>query len=258
MALKFSKKMGSKSDEPEKETTSTKPKLKYGSQAKKLVEQEEAKTAARQAQYGKAFRFRIPYEGNKTKEVVLTFLDGELDEDGMLNIPYVREHTLKVNGQWTNIICTEDEEGFCPICNDDDSPALVGYLTVLDHTPYKMKNGETREVTKKLLVAKKASLQVLTNQATKRKGLTGCTFEVQRTGDREPAIGNQYDFMQKDSLEELAKENGWPEELIEPLKYEDEVTYYTSAELLELGVGTPLSGPGTQKPLDDSDISDKM
>ena len=260
MALKFGKTANKNSaqDESKKEEKKTasgsdenQPKfLKKGKAAQKVIEQEEAKAEARAAQNGKAFRYRIKYEKN-CPEVNVTFLDGELDEEGMLDIPYAREHTVKINGRWENFICTEDDEGYCPICADGDEPSLVGYLSVVDHRPYTLKNGSVIEMARRLFVAKKATIQLLTNQAQKRGGLTGCTFGVTRTGEREPAVGNQFDFVQKDSIEDLIKMSGEEPEMFEPLNYEEELAYHTGDELLELGVGKPQTGPGTEKGVKD-------
>jgi len=259
MALKFGKKGGDttkdKTEEKQNNTASTGKKsfLKKGKEAQTAMVQEEQKAEARAANANKAFRFRIKYEGKKTPEVTITFLDGELNEEGMLDIPYAREHTVKINGRFENIICTEDEEGYCPVCATGDEPALVGYLTVVDHTPYTLKNGTVREMTRKLFVAKKATIQMLTNQAQKRGGLTGCTYGVMRTGEREPAVGNQYDFVQKDTLDDLIKmaEDENAEEIFTPLDYEEELEYRTAEELVELGIGVAQSGPGTEKSMKD-------
>lgn len=261
MGLKFNKGAGgttkkTATNEEKKESSSSKSSgsfLKKGAAAKTVIEQEEVKAEARQAQMGKAFRFRIKYEGKKTEEVTITFLDGELDEEGMLDIPYAREHTVKINGRFENVICTEDHDGYCPICATGDEPALVGYLSVVDHTPYTLKNGTVREMTRKLFVAKKATIQLLTNQASKRGGLTGCTYTVMRTGEREAAVGNQYDFVQKDELADLIKmaESEDAEEIFTPLDYEEELEFRTADELVELGFGPAQSGPGTEKGMKD-------
>lgn len=263
MGLKFGKAaQGAASkaaDEPKAETTpaSTGKKfgfLKKGTEAKEVLQKEEAKAEARAANASKSFRFRIKYEGKQTPEVNITFLDGELNEEGMLDIPYAREHTVKINGRFENIICTEEDEGYCPICArgaEGDDAALVGYLSVVDHTPYTLKNGTVREMTKKLFVAKRATIQMLTNQAAKRGGLTGCTYGVMRTGDREPAVGNQYDFVQKDDIADLIKQSGEEPEMWEPLNYEEELEYRTAEELVELGIGIAQSGPGTEKGVKD-------
>lgn len=263
MALKFNKNTQTKTEskkeaqgsqkvgEDNEASDEKKPKfLKKGKAAQKVIEQEEAKAEARAAQNGKAFRYRIKYEKN-CPEVNVTFLDGELDEEGMLDIPYAREHTVKINGRFENIICTEDEEGYCPICAGGDEPSLVGYLTVVDHRPYTLKNGTVIEMARRLFVAKKATIQLLTNQAQKRGGLTGCTFGVTRTGDREPAVGNQFDFVQKDDLDDLVKMSGEEPEMFEPLNYEEEIVYRSAKELEEQGIGVAQSGPGTEKGVKD-------
>lgn len=277
MALKFAKKhqtgagsaagsAGQPGSDAKTESKAPAPSfLKKGTAAKALHKEEEAKAAARQSQFGAAFRFFIPYKPGTPNMTTLTFLDGNLDDEGMLDIPYFKEHTIKVNGQWTNFVCTEDDEGHCPICaSDTDVPAFVGALTVIDHTGYTIKSGANAgtfvERSKKLFIAKRSTLQVLTAQAHKRGGLAGCTFEVTRTGDREPRTGNQFDFEQKDNLEELRQENQWEEALIQPLIYAEAIVYTAANELAEMGLGPAMSGPGTEKKsgIDSGAISDKM
>lgn len=261
-ALKFTKKTTDDQtapSTPKSETTSHKPKFLTGASAKKALHEEETKMKAKQEAAGKAFRFRLPYKPGEDNETQLTFLDGELDDDGILDIQYYREHTVKKDGYWQNILCTDDEEGYCPICEKgENSSVLVGYLSVLDHTPYTTKSGDQITISKKLFVAKRSTLQLLTKKAIKLGGLTGATFDVMRTGDREAAVGNQFDLIEKSPLAELAEANDWKPELIEPLDYEEELVYHTAAELAEMGMGPALSGPGTESKIDESELASKM
>lgn len=261
MALKFANKNGgsekaSAKPEPSKPASGKSPFMK-GAAAKSAMKKEEEKVAS----YGKTWRFRIPFKTGQDNETQITFLDGELDENGILDIPFAREHTVKKDGNWQNIICTEDAEGYCPICaaSEDSTPALVGYLSVLDHTEYTDKQGNQHSMTKRLFVAKRSTLQLLTKMAEKRGGLTGITFDVSRTGDREPAVGNVFDFIQKDDLEEMRQENGWKAEDIVPLNYDEELSYYTADQLAEMGFGPKMNGPGSQSSsIDEDALSDQM
>src|SRR5581483_9114433 len=117
--------------------------------------------------------------------------------------PMFYEHSVMINGNRENFICTSEQEGFCPICDKGDSKAyLVGVMTVVDHTPHKIKSGQnagkTIQNTRKLFVAKKETIKQLSKIAVKRGGLTGTTFDVTRGNDRTAAVGNQFDFVSKD------------------------------------------------------------
>ena len=46
--------------------------------------------------------------------------------------------------------------------------------------------GKVIKNTRKLFIAKNQTIKMLTKLAAKRGGLQGCTFDVARTGDKEP------------------------------------------------------------------------
>lgn len=227
--------------------------LKTGSEAKEAMVHEEAKAEAYKAEAGKMWRFYLK-DGEERK---VTFLDGTLDEDGMLDDTRFYQHMVQHNGSWTNYVCTADVDKTqpCPICErgNDFRPSLVGVLTVIDHTPHTIKNGpKAGQIIKdqrKLYVAKKGTIQHLAKLAGKRGGtLAGCTFDISRTGDKEPGVGNQFDFVeQHGSIEELMEAFGISAEDCQPANYMDEITYYSPQELIDLGVGKALGGTGYEK-----------
>lgn len=222
--------------------------LKTGEAAKNTLAQAEAAAEMAKANAGKAWRFWIK-EGEDKK---ITFLDGEVDDDGILSCPMYHEHSILVNGDRTNFVCTQEQEGYCPICamGNDSKSALVGVLSVLDHTPHKVQNGPNAgkiiQHTRKLFVAKKGTIRLLSKIALKRGGLTGATFEVSRTGDKAPNVGDQFDYVEKASYEHLASTYGLDLKDVGPLNYAEEITYLTSAELLARGIGKAHSGIGKE------------
>ena len=232
--------------------------MKTGAAAKKALVEEEARAEKNKAEQGKLWRYWMPEDSDRK----ITFLDGDLDDEGMLDIPMFHEHFVKVNGSSENYVCTMEQEGFCPLCNTGDSkPALVGIMTVVDHTPYKVKTGanagKVYKDRKKLFVAKKQTVRMLSKLAVKRDGLRGCTFDVSRTGDKSAGVGNQFDFDCKSTVAELMAAYSIEADALEPADYDAEVTYRTSEELADLGLGAGPSGPGfensgvTKKNLDD-------
>lgn len=290
MALSFMKKGGAaaapntsestdtKADAPQsqKTTSSTtsaasgsasgKPKisfLKTGKAAKETIKNEEVAAEARKAQNGKMFTFYMkPGEDRQ-----ITFLDGELDEDGMLAVPVYHEHVFQMNGSIKEFVCTADVDQSqpCPICEKGDSrPTMVGLLTVIDHSEHTIQSGpnagQKRKNERRLFKAKMGTLKLLTKAAAKRGGLTGCTFDVSRVGEKSANVGSNFDFTKKwDDLSELAAHYGLDEEGVTPANYEEEVPYLTPDELIALGVGKKFTGIGTKsKEVDKKGLADQL
>lgn len=264
MALKFAKKAAhsaaSSSDEPKSETSTKKSTasnssatsnvtwMKKGSAAKEAMADEEAKAELRKQEAGKMWRFWMP-EGEERQ---LTFLDGKIDDEGMLDIWMFYEHTIRINGNWENFICTAeaDQTQPCPICEKGDRPSLVGVMTVIDHSEHTVKNGPNKgkviKNTRKLFVAKRQTITLLTTLAKKRGGLVGCTFDVTRLGDNAASVGSAFDFQHKfttrqEIMDKYGLEN---EEDVMPANYAEEITYRSPEELIELGVGKAQTGVG--------------
>ncbi len=224
--------------------------MKKGAAAKEAIKHEEAKAEERKAEAGKLWRFRMAPEG----EGQITFLDGSLDKEGDLDIFMFYEHTLRLNGEWENFVCTNeaDQSVPCPICESGDKASLVGVLTVIDHTPHTIKRGPNAgkviKNTRKLFVAKRGSIELLRKLGVKRGGLAGCTFDVIRGDDKTPAVGSTFDFVQKfTNLGEIAEKYGLKTEDVQVANYAEEVRFRTPDELIALGVGKAVAGPGTGK-----------
>lgn len=232
--------------------------MKKGKDASDALANEEAQAELRKQEQGKLWRFWMPQD----EERQVTFLDGDLDEHGMLDIPMFYEHQVKQNGNWTNFVCTSEQEP-CPICEKGESkPSLVGVLTVIDHTPHKIKSGQnegkTIQNSRKLFVAKRNTIKLLTKAAVKRGGLAGCTFDVTRTGEKDPSVGSSFEFVQKfESGDEIAEKYDMKPEDIVPAEYETEIQYRTADELCDLGIGKKHGGPGTEKGLSKK-VSDQL
>lgn len=242
---------------PSKTSTADKPKsgfgfLKTGAAAKQALAEEEAKAELAKQEAGKLWRFWMPAGEDRT----ITFLDGDVDEDGMLDIPMFHEHQVRINGNYENFICTSEQEGHCPICDKGDSkPYLVGVMTIIDHTPHKVKSGKNAgkiiKDTRKMFVAKKQTIRQLAKIAAKRGGLAGCTFDVSRADDKSASVGSQFDFVSKASLEDVAGKYELKLEDAMPADYQAELTYRTAEELVELGVGKAAGGIGHEKGVTD-------
>jgi hypothetical protein len=224
--------------------------LKKGQVAKEAFENEEAKAEMAKQEAGRMWRYMMKDGTDKR----ITFLDGDLNEDGMLDITYFYEHTVRINGGWSNFICTADTDTSqpCPICESGDRPSFVGVMTVIDHSEHTIQKGPNAgkviKNQRKLFVCKRNTIKQLTKIAAKRGGLAGCTFDVSRTGDKEPSVGNQFDFVEKfESYDDIAAKYGLKLEDVQPAEYAEELKYRTPEELVELGVGKAVkSALGTK------------
>jgi len=246
--------------------------LKTGSASAQLAQQQAAEVAQRQAEQGKLFRFWVK-EGEEAR---ITFIDGDLTPEGYMAPPRYYEHNLYLNGNWNNhFVCPEktnpDAKDSCPICASGDRPALVALFSILDHRSIPSRDKtKTYKDTKKLLVAKPQTFEILNKIAVKRGGLACGTFDVSRFGDKSASVGSMFDFVEKKDLKELQKL--YMIDKVDPTKntkmkvtnfvpadYEKEIIYRTGEELLKLGFGKPggaapqtTSGPGSA-PADYSD-----
>lgn len=213
--------------------------LKRGAAAKEEFAKAEYK--AEQNSKKKVNRFWV----TKGETSTITFLDGNLDADGLLDIPYFYEHSVQMNGKWGHFfVCTQDTEP-CPICEGGLNNSYVGLLSVIDHTSYTAKDGKTYKDQVKLFAAKRDTIKQLQIYATKRGGLAGCKFDVSRTGDKSASVGNMFDFTDKSTIAQL-KAN-YPQSTT-PINYEEylQALYLSAKELRKLGFGSTLGPIGSE------------
>lgn len=233
--------------------------MKTGSAAKKALDEAEAKAEAAKEEIGKLWRFFLSPGEEKT----IAFMDGEIGEDGMLTAPVFDEHEVWRNGSADHFVCVAESEP-CPICAEGEHrSALIGLLTVIELTPYKVKTGKNAgkiiQYSRKLYTPKRHTIAQLTKIALKRGGLTGCVFEVSRGGEKDAKVGSQFDFVEKLSMAELAQKYDLKIEDCAPADYSKEITYRNAEQLVELGLGKAFGGPGTEKKkVDTSKLKDEL
>lgn len=213
--------------------------MKTGKKAQEMANQEEEKVQQQMAEANRMRRFFLP-AGADTK---ITFLDGKLDEDGVLDAPRYFEHNVFMGGKWTNwFVCTKEEEP-CPVCEGGNEPKLVAVFTVIDHSEWKSpKTGVVYKDQRKLLVCKRNSFKVLQKKAEKQGGLAGCTFDVARTSDKDASIGNDFDFCEKRTKAQLIEAYPTLKDEMCKADYEKEIPYLTADELRKLGFGSMVVG----------------
>lgn len=224
--------------------------LKRGKAARKEVKRDTAERARRKEERDNQVRRFWLKRGTERR---VTFLDGDLDEDGELSSTVYHEHNLYINGRWNNFfVCTGNEEEPCPICEEGKMPAMVAAFTVIDHTKFKDNAGKVHKNVISLLVAKHATYKLLEMQAVKRKGLTGATFDVGRIDeDQSAAVGSVFDYVGKNPLKAIKNKF----DVDGPFNYEQILGYKTPDELRAMGFGKGDT-VGGEKGIDDSDFED--
>lgn len=207
--------------------------LKKGKAAKKAKAKSEASSGGG----------NYPFWMKPDTDTSITFLDGNLDDDGLLENAVYEQHTMPMPPpkKFESFVCVADEEP-CPMCATGDAPTLVSAFTIIDHSSYE-KDGKTYKDNKRLFIAKPGTLKLLQKMATKRGGLAGCRFDVSRTDKKKANVGDIFDFDKKLKPKKLAAKY----KDSEPFDYEKEIKYYTAKELRNLGIGEAPMG-GTDEP----------
>lgn len=226
--------------------------IKKGSEAQKILAQQEAKAALLKSQVR---RYWIP-KGKTTKG---TFLDGAV-KDGMLDITYFHQHTVFMNGNYNNwFICTADDEP-CPVCEGGDSPEYVGALTIVDHGEFTSKqDGKTYKDQVRLFIAKRSTLALLLKRATAKQAmgsLAGCTFEISRsTAPKSPAVGDDFVFEDRQSVAKVISTYSTKENAVAPLNMEEvlKAMYLSADQLRKLGFGDQKAPIGSEPPPEEYD-----
>lgn len=213
--------------------------LKKGKAAHQMLDKADAEAEARKEAANQVRRYWMPPD----KENQITFLDGELDSDGMLEATSYWEHNLKLNGHWRNWFpCTQVQEP-CPICDGGDSnAALVSVFTVIDHGQYTDGKGVKHQHEIRLFACKREVFRRLQKIAAKRGGLKGCTFDVSRVNDKSAGCGDVFEFVEKQSIADIKKKYKLDDAGVKAIDYNEAIVYRTAKELNQLGFGEVSSG----------------
>lgn len=231
-------------------------KAAHDAYAREAAEQEMRREAQK-----RLHRFRI----DVNEPARITFLDGALDEDGLLAVPSLYEHTVQLAGRWATFVCVGGGAEACPICDSGRPPALVAAFTVIDHRPYTIRRGPKAGTVvvdqRKLFVAKKSTLAKLQFKATTLGGLDGVTMAVTRldTGDGlSPGVGTEFDFVERTPLAVLAEKYGAEGVVAD---YGQEFPYLPASRLIQLGLGRAPIAPAvgfTRRPIDIAKLAEAM
>lgn len=159
-----------------------------------LARQKE-KAAERKAQSNMPFRFFVM--PGETKQVIV--VDDKPDF-------FMYEHSLKDdNGKYGRKFCgCVKETANCPVCEATNRESYYAmFLTVIDLTPFKTRDGAEVEFSRKLLVVKPAQQKKFQRFYNKEGSLRGALFDMTRDGDKDSAIGNDIEFVEFVPDEEL-------------------------------------------------------
>jgi hypothetical protein len=200
------------------------------------------------------FRFWLEEGG----EARVTFVDGDLTDEGFLDILTYREHRLKgAPGKVPRFFtCTAEIEP-CPLDEDGNDAYLAGALTIIDHREFKSeRTKKTYKFMPRLYIATKNTIKKLQHHATAQGGLAGCTFDIARIGENSPRVGTEFTFVQKNSIEELQATWMKTDEKTKkevtyfvPADYEREIGYIDAKTLREkyhFGSGQPIGAESKQ------------
>lgn len=213
--------------------------LKTGNAAKQAMEKAEVEKKQRDmAHSDEVRRYWMPEDS----ETVITFLDGDVDEDGIFTTPCYAEHNMFLNGNWRNWFPCVGENEPCPLCemaedknNKTSRATLITLFTVIDHSEFES-GGKVYKDQIKLFAAKFETTKKLLKMAQKYGGLAGVTFDVSRGGSQSTAVGDTFIYDQKNTLEDLANTFGTEKQKIQPLDYAKVLKYYTADDLAGLGI----------------------
>ncbi len=227
--------------------------LKKGKAAKEALAEEQVAAKIREEQReNEVFRFYLKPEQERT----ITFLDGGLDSDGDLDTICYYEHTMNNPAQkYPKYVCINSPATgqTCPVCETGNNPYFATIFTVLTHEKwFSKKENKEFEGSVQLFVAKSGVAEKLRKKAKKLGGLEGATFEVTRSNKDAFNVGDDFDFVQKNSLEEL--QEGFPDCLVLPLDYDKVIKVHSVAELEQLGFGSKTTAIGGEAGATEDDL----
>lgn len=176
-----------------------------------------------------------------------------------------REHEFAIGGDWKNrahktcLTKTGDQDAKnCPYCAADNRGYFASALTVIHLCSYKSRDGKEVKNPLRLFVAKTQAVKILGKHAEKLgNDLSGCVFEVSRTGDKSPSVGDLFTFVERVKLNDLKvlKRLGF-EKAPKPYNYDEVFASTSKQEASEWLSNTSVesSGGGSASTDNDDDV----
>ena len=113
----------------------------------------------------------------------------------------IDEHNLTVDGDWKNwYTCLKKIDPPCPICSASHRPYYVGMLSVLAKW---VDDDGNAHWGKKIFAGKLNGIERIRRQLSKKGNLLYCKYEVARTGDRSEVTGDDYEFVERLTKEQV-------------------------------------------------------
>lgn len=171
-----------------------------GAIEKAQQEQENVERRREQRKLQMSGPFRLYLKQKSSREVVI------VDEAPDF---FMFEHQIYNNGapglpKYTNTGCVKEYET-CPACQKDGDSSFNLYLTVIDLEEYTNSNtGEIVEFSKKMMVVKSGQQRKFIRRHAKQGSLRGQVVTLTRDGPKDPVIGNDIEWEDKISEEDLA------------------------------------------------------
>lgn len=211
------------------------------------LERQKQKAEQRKATGNMPFRFRVPV--GETRRIIIC------DEAPDF---FMYEHALKdAEGRWGRLFtgCVKTFDN-CPVCEAQKQESYYAmFLTCIDLTPFTLRDGTEVEFSRKLLVVKPAQQKKFLRFFNKEGTLRGASFDMSRDGDKDSAIGNDIEFVEFVSEEEMESyTRSWKdrdgkrhtENCDEPIDYAEMFEEPTTEGLRRLVGGDPAPGSRMQ------------
>lgn len=165
-----------------------------------------------------------------------------------------REHEFAIGGDWKNrrhktcLSETGDHDPrSCPSCAADNRGYSASALTIIHICEYKGRDGKMVRNPLRLFVAKTQAVKILAKHAEKLNGdLTGCVFEVSRTGEKSPSVGDMFTFVERVKLNDpkVLKRLGY-DKPPKPYNYEEVLKAETAQEMKDWLSHTAVTHSGS-------------
>jgi hypothetical protein len=183
---------------------------------------------------------------NAGEEKKIIILD---DEDFCLY-----EHHMKINGKWGNFFtCLKghDGEDACPLCMSGVARQFTSFVTVIDCTGFKGKDGKMVKYRRSLFAMSPTIGDRFAALREKHTTLVNCLMEIKRTSDNAPRLGDVWEIVKHnidvesdDKLRWKSRKDG-KMHVPEPFEYLKIFAPKTEAELKSLASGA-YSGDGDE------------
>lgn len=177
-------------------------------------------------------------------DATIVFLDGDNSEDEPIG--NYKEHQFEsTTGRWPNFASCTGAAGGCVFCKAGVRAYDAFPFTIIQIKPvWTDRDGNEHKNQRKLLIAKKESMQRLLRQIEKREGLAGTVWNVYRSNQRAYTIGDDWEFVEKVGDEDdtakqrrraVAKKLELDKDKCDRIDYREELKPKTADELEEAG-----------------------